>query len=85
MFSSALGQPARSSASGWRGRPVIDTDYLTRFAQAHEAAGFDRVLIAHRPGFVAPPDGGRLPLSEFFQFILELANPNSRSASYAGL
>jgi alkanesulfonate monooxygenase len=61
--------------------PVIDTDYLTRFAGAHEAAGFDRVLIgygatgpdgfavaahvlhvttrlkvliAHRPGFVAP-------------------------------
>jgi alkanesulfonate monooxygenase len=59
----------------------IDADYLTRFAQAHEAAGFDRVLIgygatgpdgfavaahvlnattrlkvliAHRPGFVAP-------------------------------
>src|SRR6202046_3707637 len=61
--------------------PAIDADYLTRFAQAHEAAGFDRVLIgyhatgpdgfavaahvlnattrlkvliAHRPGFVAP-------------------------------
>lgn len=34
--------------------PVIDTDHLTRFAQAHEAAGFDRVLIAHRPGSVAP-------------------------------
>jgi alkanesulfonate monooxygenase len=61
--------------------PVIDADYLTRFARAHEAAGFDRVLIgygatvpdgfaiaahvlhvttrlkvliAHRPGFVAP-------------------------------
>jgi alkanesulfonate monooxygenase len=60
---------------------TIDADYLTRFAQAHEAAGFDRVLIgygatgpdgfavaahvlnattrlkvliAHRPGFVAP-------------------------------
>lgn len=59
----------------------IDAGYLTRFAQAHEAAGFDRVLIgygatspdgfavaahvlnatttlkvliAHRPGFVAP-------------------------------
>lgn len=59
----------------------FDTDYLKRFAQAHEAAGFDRVLIgygstqpdglhlgtyvtavteklgvmlAHRPGFVAP-------------------------------
>jgi alkanesulfonate monooxygenase len=59
----------------------VDAGYLTRFAQAHEAAGFDRVLIgygasgpdgfavaahvlhvtstlkvliAHRPGFVAP-------------------------------
>jgi alkanesulfonate monooxygenase len=59
----------------------FDVDYLKRFAQAHEAAGFDRVLIgygstqpdglhlgtyvaavterlgimlAHRPGFVAP-------------------------------
>ena len=27
--------------------PVIDTDYIARFAQAHEADGFDRVLIAH--------------------------------------
>lgn len=27
--------------------PVIDPDYIARFAQAHEAAGFDRVLIAH--------------------------------------
>jgi len=61
--------------------PVIDPDYLRRFAQAHEQAGFDRVLVpyhstgpdailtiaqaaaatqriglmlAHRPGFVAP-------------------------------
>jgi alkanesulfonate monooxygenase len=61
--------------------PPIDPGYLARFAQAHEAAGFDRVLIgygatgpdgfavaahvlyatsalkvliAHRPGFVAP-------------------------------
>jgi alkanesulfonate monooxygenase len=60
---------------------VFDVDYLKRFAQAHEAGGFDRVLIgygstqpdglhlgtyvtavteklgvmlAHRPGFVAP-------------------------------
>jgi alkanesulfonate monooxygenase len=67
----------RGSLSG----PAIDPDYLTRFARAHEAAGFDRVLIgygatgpdgfavaahvlyatttlkvliAHRPGFVAP-------------------------------
>ena len=27
--------------------PTIDPDYIARFAQAHEAAGFDRVLIAH--------------------------------------
>ena len=27
--------------------PAIDPDYIARFAQAHEAAGFDRVLIAH--------------------------------------
>lgn len=61
--------------------PAIDVDYVRRFAQAHEQAGFDRILIgyfsnaadgfvvasyaafitrrlalmlAHRPGFVAP-------------------------------
>ncbi len=61
--------------------PVLDKDYITRFAQAHEQAGFDRVLVgywsdqpdgflvtalaglatkklglllAHRPGFIAP-------------------------------
>lgn len=61
--------------------PVVDPDYVTRFARAHEQAGFDRILvayssaspdalqvaafaaaqterlgllIAHRPGFVAP-------------------------------
>jgi len=61
--------------------PAIDLNYVRRFAQAHEAAGFDRILIgyfsngpdgfivaayaaaatarlglmlAHRPGFVAP-------------------------------
>lgn len=61
--------------------PAIDTDYLLRFARAHEEAGFDRILVpyhsngpdailtiaqvaaatqriqlmlAHRPGFVAP-------------------------------
>ena len=27
--------------------PTIQPDYIARFAQAHEAAGFDRVLIAH--------------------------------------
>jgi alkanesulfonate monooxygenase len=61
--------------------PPIDLDYTRRFAQAHEAAGFDRILVgyfsngpdgflvamyaasctqrlnlmlAHRPGFMAP-------------------------------
>ena len=61
--------------------PIVDPDYVARFAQAHEQAGFDRILvayssaspdamqvaayaaartetlgllIAHRPGFVAP-------------------------------
>jgi alkanesulfonate monooxygenase len=27
--------------------PVVDIDYLVRTAQAHEAGGFDRVLVAH--------------------------------------
>ena len=34
--------------------PPIDTGYLTRFAQAHEAAGFDRVLIGYG---ATSPDG----------------------------
>jgi alkanesulfonate monooxygenase len=70
-----------SESRGDPGGPPLDVDYLTRFARAHEEAGFDRVLvgyhatgpesfavahhvlsvtstlkvlIAHRPGFVAP-------------------------------
>ena len=66
--------------------PAIDVDYVRRFAQAHEQAGFDRILIgyfsngadgfivaqyaafvteklglmlAHRPGFVAPTVAAR--------------------------
>jgi alkanesulfonate monooxygenase len=66
--------------------PVFDRDYIRDFARAHEAGGFDRVLIgyfsdapdgflvgshaasvterlgfllAHRPGFVAPPVAAR--------------------------
>ncbi len=84
MTSEILGMVGTKEVSETRGSftgSVIDTDYLTRFAQAHEAAGFDRVLIgygatgpdgfaiaahvlhvttklkvliAHRPGFVAP-------------------------------
>lgn len=70
-----------SESRGDPSGPAVNVDYLTRFARAHEAAGFDRVLvgyhatgpdgftvahhvlsvtstlkvlIAHRPGFVAP-------------------------------
>jgi alkanesulfonate monooxygenase len=75
-----------SESVGGQGGPVIDVDYLTSFAQAHDRAGFDRilvahgasspdgfavaahvlhsteragVLIAHRPGFVAPTQAAR--------------------------
>lgn len=76
-----VGTQEVSESRGSFDGPPIDAGYLTRFAQAHEAAGFDRVLIgygatgpdgfavaahvlyatstlkvliAHRPGFVAP-------------------------------
>src|SRR5689334_20344039 len=34
--------------------PVIDKDYVRRFARAHEEAGFDRVLIGYSS---SQPDG----------------------------
>src|SRR5579859_4919194 len=76
-----VGTQEVSESRGTFDGPPVDAGYLTRFAQAHEAAGFDRVLIgygatgpdgfavaahvlnatstlkvliAHRPGFVAP-------------------------------
>jgi len=79
-----IGMVGTQDVSESRGDPgglPVNVDYLTRFAQAHEEAGFDRVLvgyhatgpesfavahhvlsvtstlkvlIAHRPGFVAP-------------------------------
>jgi alkanesulfonate monooxygenase len=76
MVSTAYG----SESAGWSG-PVIDPQYLTDFARAHERSGFDRilvaqgattpdplvaagfalaktdeigVLVAQRPGFIAP-------------------------------
>ncbi|HLI01004.1 MAG TPA: LLM class flavin-dependent oxidoreductase [Acidimicrobiales bacterium] len=75
-----------SSESRTEGGPVVDPDFTSRFARAHEAAGFDRVLVgyfsffpdgfqvaaytlhetqrlgvllAHRPGFVAPTVAAR--------------------------
>src|SRR6202012_4328457 len=41
---------SRGSASG----PAVAAGYLTRFARAHEAAGFDRVLIGYH---ATGPDG----------------------------
>jgi alkanesulfonate monooxygenase len=76
-----VGTKEVSESRGSFDGPAIDPGYLARFAQAHETAGFDRVLIgygatgpdgfavaahvlyatrtlkvliAHRPGFVAP-------------------------------
>ena len=81
-----VGTQEVSESRGSLDGPQIDPGYLTRFARAHEAAGFDRVLIgygatgadgfavaahvlygtsalkvliAHRPGFVAPTLVGR--------------------------
>jgi alkanesulfonate monooxygenase len=79
-FIGMIGTQAASEIHPPKG-PAIDVDYVRRFAQAHEQAGFDRILIgyfsnaadgfvvasyaafvtrrlalmlAHRPGFVAP-------------------------------
>jgi len=76
-----VGTKEVSESRGSLDGPPVDPGYLARFAQAHERAGFDRVLIgygatspdgfavaahvlystsslkvliAHRPGFVAP-------------------------------
>jgi alkanesulfonate monooxygenase len=57
MTSEILGMVGTREVSETRGSvagSVIDTDYLTRFAQAHEAAGFDRVLIGYG---ASSPDG----------------------------
>jgi alkanesulfonate monooxygenase len=79
-FIGMIGTQPASEIHAARG-PAIDIDYVRRFAQAHEQAGFDRILVgyfsngadgfvvasyaafvtqklglmlAHRPGFVAP-------------------------------
>jgi alkanesulfonate monooxygenase len=54
-----LGMIGTSPASELRSYdgPVIDADYLARFAQAHEAGGFDRFLIGYSSGC---PDGAQV-------------------------
>jgi len=49
-----VGTKEVSESRGSFDGPVIDPGYLTRFAQAHEAAGFDRVLIGYG---ATGPDG----------------------------
>src|SRR5271170_6095109 len=49
-----VGTKEVSESRGSFDGPPIDPGYLTRFAQAHEAAGFDRVLIGYG---ATGPDG----------------------------
>ena len=49
-----VGTKEVSESRGSFDGPPIDAGYLTRFAQAHEAAGFDRVLIGYG---ATGPDG----------------------------
>jgi alkanesulfonate monooxygenase len=52
-FIGMIGTRDQSETRPARG-PVIDRDYLRRFARAHEDAGFDRVLIGYSS---SQPDG----------------------------
>ena len=45
MISPFAGAEGDGGAGG--GRPVFDTDYITRFVRAHEAAGFDAGLVGY--------------------------------------
>jgi alkanesulfonate monooxygenase len=49
-----VGTQEVSESRGSPAGPAVDAGYLTRFAQAHEAAGFDRVLIGYG---ATGPDG----------------------------
>lgn len=60
--------------------PIFDRDYIVRFAQTHEAAGFDRLLVGHwsdQPdGFLVTALAGlstqkdRLPVGSSSRFCL---------------
>jgi len=49
-----VGTQEVSESRGSPAGPAVDAGYLTRFARAHEAAGFDRVLIGYG---ATGPDG----------------------------
>jgi alkanesulfonate monooxygenase len=54
QFIGAIGSSRGGSESRPATGPVIDKVYLGAVARAHEAAGFDRVLIGY---FSSAPDG----------------------------
>jgi alkanesulfonate monooxygenase len=47
MVSPYPGAEGTVRAASGGGRPVFDTDYITRFARAHEEAGFDTALVGY--------------------------------------
>ncbi|MGH3396048.1 MAG: LLM class flavin-dependent oxidoreductase [Streptosporangiaceae bacterium] len=55
-FIGMIGTRDQSEIRPSRG-PVVDRDYVRRFARAHEDAGFDRVLIGYAS---SQPDGGQV-------------------------
>src|SRR6202142_1601269 len=55
-FIGMIGTRDQSEIRRSRG-PVVDRDYVRRFARAHEDAGFDRVLIGYNS---SQPDGAQV-------------------------
>ena len=58
--------------------PVIDRDYLRRFARAHEDAGFDRVLI----GYSSSQPDGLLILAMLTDAVPLLIRPTNSSITF---
>jgi alkanesulfonate monooxygenase len=52
MVSPFRGPEENLFAGGGARRPVFDTEYLTRFVQAHEAAGYDTALVGYAATYV---------------------------------
>jgi alkanesulfonate monooxygenase len=52
MVSPFRGPEENLFAGGGSGRPVFDTEYVTRFVQAHEAAGYDTALVGYAATYV---------------------------------
>jgi alkanesulfonate monooxygenase len=59
-----VGTKEGSESLGWRPGPAVDAAYLRRFAEAHQLAGFDRVLIGYS---ASSPDGFAVAASVLHQ------------------